>query len=383
MNQLLTRPNIQARVAVIDGLRAFAALYVMIYHIKLYTIDISYLPYPSFLNFFNYGHQGVCLFIILSGFCLMSPVVKHGMNLNGGVKYFLIRRSIRIIPTYYAAILFSLLVWLLQFQLTGEKNPWTLKELVGNLLMFPDVQKWTHINGAFWSLAVEWRIYFCFPILIYLWRKTHWGIALLFSLLVTILGTAFVPLTGFVHIVVWHFLILFFFGMFVAYAAFQLPKSKILCWLSLLLGLAGLIGILPSISGMDGHIGSGLFNIVIGDLWIGLYISLIMYHLVTIESLPTWLLSRAPLVRIGEYSYSLYLLHSPILLLLSSLLPQHNGLNSFVALASTIPCVLFFSYHFSLIAERPFARMRQLPQLNQIFEKTHQIFVNGTASAVK
>ena len=69
-------------------------------------------------------------------------------------------------------------------------------------------------------------------------------------------------------------------------------------------------------------------------------------------------LSWRPLVRVGEYSYSVYLLHLPIVAVLTDyiILPlRAHGINDkslyMLLLALSFPTVLFVAYRFSLIFE--------------------------------
>ncbi len=154
----------------LDGLRALAALFVIAHHAHR---TVWWPTYPGGLSGllvspFLYGHFSVSVFITLSGFCLMLPVVRGDGHLRGGLAAFFQRRAWRILPPYYLAMLACLA--LARFHET-RRNVLTHLLLVHNLLP----TTYSGINGAFWSIAVEWQIYFAFPLLVWGWRRIGAG----------------------------------------------------------------------------------------------------------------------------------------------------------------------------------------------------------------
>src|SRR5438067_7057279 len=96
----------------LDGLRALAAIYVLLHHAWLQIWE-WHLPGPftrRLTGWLYFGHFGVVVFIVLSGFCLMLPVVRGDGTLRGGAKTFFQRRALRILPPYYVAIGLSLVL---------------------------------------------------------------------------------------------------------------------------------------------------------------------------------------------------------------------------------------------------------------------------------
>ncbi|HEY2301851.1 MAG TPA: acyltransferase, partial [Acidimicrobiales bacterium] len=172
----MTTPNRQGgRLPVLDGIRALAAFYVLVFH----EFDITVpqmgerlpLPLRAIRNMFSFGHLAVCVFIVLSGFSLMLPMARSdSWKMKGGTKGYLRRRGRRVLPPYYAALAVSLIVMVGHDHL-GLLSPGSL---VSHLLL---VQNWgsgwaVNINGPMWSVATEWQIYFLMPlVLIPLWRR--------------------------------------------------------------------------------------------------------------------------------------------------------------------------------------------------------------------
>src|SRR6478752_4047701 len=101
------------RLAGLDGVRGLAALFVVVNHVFLrafpgYPVDRA----PFWAGWFIYGRFAVVVFIVLSGFSLALSPARRGWRLDG-ISRFARRRAWRILPAYWAALAFSLVVaWL-------------------------------------------------------------------------------------------------------------------------------------------------------------------------------------------------------------------------------------------------------------------------------
>jgi peptidoglycan/LPS O-acetylase OafA/YrhL len=105
----------------LNGLRAVAALYVLLHHAILQVnISSSSSGIVNWLHaIFEHGRFAVDLFIVISGFCLMLPVIQNDGVLKKGALNFFVRRAKRILPTYYLAMGLSLI---LIYTVIGKKQ---------------------------------------------------------------------------------------------------------------------------------------------------------------------------------------------------------------------------------------------------------------------
>lgn len=188
----------RVRLEFLDGLRGLAALYVVLFHAVFEMIGRPMQLWAKALTqSLGYGHYAVDVFIVLSGFCLMMPVVRAGQGrLPKGFGDYLRRRARRILPPYYIALALSAVVaavsvFKLHVGVTGASQFGTGPVLSHLLLVHNLDFGWTcAINGPLWSVATEWHIYFLFPLLLLpVWRT--WG-----NLSVIVVGLA-VGLTPF------------------------------------------------------------------------------------------------------------------------------------------------------------------------------------------
>ena len=128
---------------------------------------------------FGWGHSAVDVFIVLSGFCLMLPVVNQAHF--GNVRAFLLSRAVRLVLPYYAACVLSLILIALY---VGDRTgthwdaslPVTHAGLVTHALLihqwWPDTR--AQINHSLWSVGVEYQIYLLLPLIF--WSFTKFGV---------------------------------------------------------------------------------------------------------------------------------------------------------------------------------------------------------------
>jgi peptidoglycan/LPS O-acetylase OafA/YrhL len=187
----LPAPKQSAHLPGVDVLRACACLWVVLFHVGLWwnggqwrgfgPLQAEASSLGSWLVVWasRLGFHGVGMFLTLSGFCLYYPLA-----LRGGVKGarvggwgYVTRRAGRILPAYYASI--AALVVLASYPPTSAVvlQPITTRDVVTHLALvhnlFADTL-WS-INGVYWSLGLEAQLYVVFPLLVLLARKRGIG----------------------------------------------------------------------------------------------------------------------------------------------------------------------------------------------------------------
>ena len=176
------------RLDFLHGVRGLAALAIVLFHLTLNTGPESAGPIIRTLNVpLLHGYLAVPVFLVLSGFLLSMPVVTNGLTLRGGISGFMWRRSLRILPAYYAAYLLDMLFfvgmsWL--FSLLGRSPGTHVQEQMTNGFRWPSVVAhillvhntsvdWVSgMDAILWSIACEWQIYLLFAFaLVPIWRR--------------------------------------------------------------------------------------------------------------------------------------------------------------------------------------------------------------------
>lgn len=169
------------RVGVLDGLRALAIVLVLCRHsIKPFWSDLSvpYIPIgPVDLgSIFINGWIGVDLFFVLSGFLIGANLLRSfhcEQSFWAVLKGYIPRRFFRIAPVYYLVLTIAAL-GLFPFYVFPESSGGMGWRYFYHLLFMQDY--WSpDIVVVFWSLAIEIKFYLLAPFLIYgLLRFKDW-----------------------------------------------------------------------------------------------------------------------------------------------------------------------------------------------------------------
>jgi peptidoglycan/LPS O-acetylase OafA/YrhL len=159
----------------IDGLRALAALGVLANHAWLF--HPGGLTAGTILDrLFKMGSHGVDLFFVVSGFCLAYPYLAR-IRAEGTATFdpaaFITRRLVRILPPYYAAIV----CFAVAYRLLGLRSPGLAPLALVEQFAFLDVHQ-SYLANVFWTLAVELRWYFAFPFLLWAFVRAPRAFAL-------------------------------------------------------------------------------------------------------------------------------------------------------------------------------------------------------------
>jgi peptidoglycan/LPS O-acetylase OafA/YrhL len=315
------------RLSFLDSIRGIAALLVVIHHCGLgfaeqFMIVHGHLSavhsagdllnYLSILGM-SFGRSAVIMFFVLSGFVLTLSLKGHPSPYH----VYAVRRLFRIYPTFFVVILAS---FAMHVYVDG---PQPIGSLLSHIAM-TGTKKAIHLDLAVWSLDHEMRVSLLFPLLV-------WGVSALrfnfvaISLVVSAACTVAIRyFTGYVaegfndssFWTTWletgYFIFFFVLGSYMALeretvsrhvASFSTFKI-----LSLLVGFLFLLVVgdhgnrVYSSSGIDylRSLGSvGIIGVAIGSR--GVAATLNHYVL-------TWL---------GRVSYSLYLVHMPIIYFIS------------------------------------------------------------------
>ncbi len=354
------RPD-RGRVAGLDGLRGLAALYVLLFHCWL--LAFRHFPRntgPAYLTWAMYGRLSVVFFLALSGFSLaLSPAVNQWRL--GGAARFLRRRAWRILPAYWAALAFSLAVALFIVPAT-HKGPPTDRSLVVFGLLLQDFVKARTPNGALWSVAVEAELYLLFPVFLLIRRRL--GALVLLAVVtvpVLLLGLAAphsTPDEGYTGLTP-HLAPVFVAGLVAAGVVTARARLRAVPWLWLALAACAPVLLLIYAKGSywTGH----------HYFWIDLAITPgLTMLIVAVATRPaaalTRLLSSRPLESLGKISYSLYLIHLPILTVLAKKVAPHvveRGPHTYAFLVVVgMPLSLLVAWLFATVFEIPFQRHR-------------------------
>ncbi|ROP59370.1 peptidoglycan/LPS O-acetylase OafA/YrhL [Enterobacter sp. BIGb0383] len=342
-------PTVKYR-ADIDGLRAFAVLFVVLFHFGL--------GFPG-------GFVGVDVFFVISGYLIGGHIYQSKLEGRFSWGAFYVRRIKRILP---ALITVLIAVWLIMFFIATPADFKRLgRDAAATLLSISNVTLWNSIDYfspnaehnpllMTWSLAVEEQFYFLAPLLILTLtrfdkNRSLWlmAIATLFCFILAAVGTIKAPnsawfLTPFRA---WELFAGALLGMVHTHypAGFSSKKDNV----KSAVGLA-LVTLCALFYGSQTSFpGIGALPVILG--------AVLLLDAQT-AFINRRLFSWRPLRFIGLISYSLYLWHWPVISLYRYLCEAEPGAVTRILLVALSMVLATVSYY---VIEKPF-RAAQHPQ---------------------
>lgn len=150
------------RIELINVLRFFAAVSVMMYHytFMFFYRGNSYIDFPLLRYIFHYGYLGVDLFFIISGFVIAMTAKGRSW------KEFAISRAVRLYPAMWFSVSVTAIFFFVAHWYRLGENLVSISTYLANMSMVPSLFHERMVDGSYWSLMVEIKFYFLIFLLI-------------------------------------------------------------------------------------------------------------------------------------------------------------------------------------------------------------------------
>jgi len=306
-------PSPGARYSALDGLRGFSALSVFVFHLVVVHrfIETGIWDVPDSRFYALLGPVGVSLFFMITGFLFWGKILRAKGRPRWRDLY--IGRLFRIGPMYLFVVLVMLYI---VFTRTGFQLHEPAGVVAGSVLQWlalgvvdaqPDVNGYraTHVlAGVTWTISYEWAFYASLMATAYFARGR---IHLLF-----VLGALALCLAGKVllQINAMGLAVLFLCGMAVASLLHENLRLRIPHALSSAMALVLLLTVLATSRNGYGTVTAMLLAL--------------FFYLVCSGTSIFGLLTTTPARRLGNISYSLYLMQGLVLTLIFAIDPIRN-----------------------------------------------------------
>lgn len=382
-------------IPAIEGLRGVAVLWVVAFHylvLREGKFDDGAIAFvkslPALEAIVRNGYLGVDLFFLITGFLLVLPWLRHARDglPAPSARAFYARRIRRIVPAYYVQLAFLAAVCLpalASFRFVKAELGFVLANLAAHATFLHYTSPLTSasfsINGALWTLAIEFQYYLLLPLFAPLlarrplaaaagfvaiafawrWASAH-ALDPVVDFYAAISARWQVPEAALRHLLATQlpgWLAHFAAGMLCGLAWLRMPAGapsivREAALAAIAAGSAGLLWWLLA----TGRSPLGEANWVLHPLLLAVSLA------ATVSARPAWaaaVLGRGPLAFAGRVSYSTYLYHMPLVLLMGKFLPGLGGAAAFPAYLATLAALSWLSWRFvetPFLARRPPAR---------------------------
>ena len=342
------------RIGALDGIRCFAVLLAIVFHANAVWPSVR----QSILPFVGSGFIGVDIFFVLSGF-LISGLLLGEFQRTGKIRYskFFVRRILRLLPPM-AICLALTLAW----AITQGNDP--QKFLIGTFAAIFNYFNWLVVLNKkhpveldhLWSLSVEEQLYVLVAVIFFIVSKTKLRVkvpvALFWASFLLIAWTVFLRFAT-VDAGSLYYRTDFRFNEFFFGVVAQLYKSKHKDVQTVLLKVMQYPAILFLVyyatqANLDSN-----FYYIYGSLILSLSCACVILSS-TYEGSPLCRFFSMRVFRsIGRVSYSMYLGHWPIFLILSQL-----SLNGPYKLSVAMAFVFLYSIIIYFVVEKPLESFR-------------------------
>ena len=332
----------------IDGLRGIAIIPVILYHLNI--------------PFFSGGYIGVDIFFVISGFLITSIIHNNIKEKKFSLMDFYERRLRRIIPILYLILILSIPFTLINFIEVDSRNffesLFAVITFSSNFLFWLEEGEYFTTENSLkpllhtWSLSIEMQFYIIFPLIIIILEKVKKLKIMIIS------STCF-----------FSFLIANWLSLVNPDASFYLSLTRI--WELLLGSLCALLRIsCNKVKSKSDYICFFSFIIIFLSVFFfndktlhpsffSLFPVLATCFLILFSEESNSfkrLLQFGPLVVVGLISYSLYILHFPMIAFLKYLDIRMSTNIIFVFLI----CLFLISYFSWVYIETPFRKKNQI-----------------------
>ena len=346
---------ISSRLVFVDALKALASQLIVLHHLAFYGPMSDYAS-PLAPDFFSwnsqYARMAVQAFLVIGGFLAAQSIAPDGLLVGKSIPALIWRRYLKLAPPYICALLIAVsLTALAQGLMDHESIPEipTLGQFIAHIFLLQHVLGFDGLSAGVWYIAIDFQLYTLLLLLLWLSRRAAPNHSVLAGRLL-IITLLLASLFYFNRSDIWDNWAIYFFGAYGlgALVSWNIQRKQAPLWLALVIALA----LLALIIDFRSRIAVALSVAI--TLGISRYTGFI----------ESWPKSRF-IAWLGQISYSVFLVHFPICLVINGLFesyaPHTPGIQLFgVFLAwilSTCGGALFY-YQVECRAQRLFQRKK-------------------------
>jgi peptidoglycan/LPS O-acetylase OafA/YrhL len=299
--------------------KAIACVAIVWHHLAFYgpMSDIAQPLAPEFIGWlYDHARMAVQVFLVLGGYLATASLAPLGVARFDHAGAAVAKRFVRLVVPYAVALLLTVLV-------SAAVRPWmahpsvpeepTLAQLLANALLLQDIVDEDALSAGAWYVAIDFQL-FALSVLVWagvralpgVWPKRH-GAAIAQALVVAGVAGSLWVFNRVADLDMWA---VYFFGAYglgmLAYWAVHSHRA---------LGWLGWVGAIVLLGGV------ALAIDYRGRIAVALVTALCLVAALRSDRLRSWA-GFAPLVRLGQMSYSVFLVHFSVCLLVNAVVSR-------------------------------------------------------------
>lgn len=350
--------NMQAdisRMPLLDAFKAIACLMIVLHHLAVYgpMSDVAYPLFPGLVDwFYQHGRMAVQAFFVMAGFLAARKFAPHGVSRLTSPWPLIGQRYVRLAIPYIAALTLAIACaalardWMSHNSIPDAPS---IPQLLAHALLLQDLLDQEALSAGVWYIAIDFQLFALTALLLWLPRQVGWSAK---TATATPLLIAFITLAAlfvFNRNSAWDETAFYFFGSYgLGMLAYWISNSRRhLLWLGLLAALVAAALLLEFRERIA--VAAGL--------------ALMLALPQTSGKLGNWLAIR-PLAYLGRISFSVFLVHFPLLLLVNAtffqLFPQQPVANAFGMLLAIAISIMGGGLFYKWIESRSFSKQMHL-----------------------
>lgn len=339
------------RSAFIDNLKGVSCILIMLHHLAFYgpMSDVAMAVIPGVIDFFFvYGRMAVAVFLVIGGFLTGQKLFEQNVFAHQSVFQLIWHKYQRLVIPYLAAIILAIICsliasrWMTHPSISAMPEP---EQLISHLFFLQNLLGYESLSAGLWYVAMDFQLFAVTALALFLIDTilpTHWSyqrtqlIGVLVVTLITLASLFIFNLDDSYDATFLYFYVAYGLGILAARIAQTQSKMFLLFLLldfllfALYLDFRGRV----LIAGMTAAVLCLSYQSWWGNskIWMN------------------------PLAKLGRMSYSIFLVHFPISLVVSSiwvqLYPENPWLNVVGMVASALLSLLVAIPFYHLIEKR-------------------------------
>lgn len=163
-----------SRFAALDLLKAVASQLIVLHHLAFYgpMADHAQTIAPALIDWLDsHARIAVQIFLVMSGFLAAKVLSPHGLPGVDDPLRIILRRFVKLVPSYLVAIGFAVAAselarsWMTHDSISA---PPTLPQLAAHAALLHDVLEYESLSAGVWYVAIDFQLYVLLTLLLWL-----------------------------------------------------------------------------------------------------------------------------------------------------------------------------------------------------------------------